>query len=40
MEGSIKDMATLLVDKSTIGTPMVAPIDKFNFNKYNIVNPP
>ena len=33
-------MATLLVDKSTIGTPMVAPIDKFNFNKYNIVNPP
>ena len=40
MEGTIKDMATLLVDKTSIGTPMIAPIDKFNFNKYNIVNPP
>ena len=40
MEVSIKDMNTLLVDKTTIGTPILSQIDKFNFNKYNIVNPP
>ena len=36
----IKDMACLLEDKTTIGTSLIVPIDKFNFNKYNIVNPP
>jgi hypothetical protein len=36
----IKDMANLLVDKTTIGTPLLAQIDKFNFNKYNLINPP
>ena len=36
----IKDMANLLVDKTTIGTPLSAQIDKFVFNKYNLINPP
>ena len=36
----IKKMSNLLVDKTTIGTPILAQIDKFSFNKYNIVNPP
>lgn len=36
----VKDMYCLLEDKTTIGSPLIAPIDKFNFNKYNIVNPP
>ena len=40
MEVSIKDMTTLLEDITAVGTPMVASIDEFNFNKYNIVNPP
>ncbi len=35
----IKDMTNELIDKTTIGTPMPAQIDKFNFNKYIIVNP-
>ena len=35
----IKKMSDLLIDKSTIGTPILAQIDKFNFNKYAIVNP-
>ena len=35
----IKDMANLLVDKTTIGTPLLAQIDKFGFNKYNLINP-
>jgi len=33
-------MANLLVDKTTIGTPLSAQIDKFVFNKYNLINPP
>ena len=36
----IKDMTCTLVDKTTIGTPMQVQIDKFTFNKYNLVNPP
>ncbi len=36
----IKDMMNLLIDKKTIGTPIIAQIDKFSFNKYNLVNPP
>ena len=28
----IKDMANLLVDKTTIGTHLLAQIDKFNFD--------
>ncbi len=35
----IKNMANLLVDKTAIGTPIETPIDKFIFNKYNILNP-
>lgn len=37
---NIKDMTNLLIDKTTIGTPITASIDKFTFNKYNLVNPP
>ena len=37
----IKNMANLLVDKTGIGTPIQAPIDKtLIFNKFNLVNPP
>jgi len=36
----IKDMVNLLVDKTIIGTPLSAQIDKFVFNKYNLINPP
>ena len=37
---NIKDMTNLLIDKTTIGTPIATQIDKFTFNKYNLVNPP
>ena len=36
----IKNMANLLVDKTGIGPSIQTPIDKFFFNKFNLVNPP
>ena len=36
----IKDMTNLLIDKKLLGSPILAQNDKFNFNKYNLVNPP
>ena len=35
----IKDMQKLLIDKSPIGTSIPVKFDKFNFKKYNIINP-
>ena len=37
---NVKEMTNLLEDKSILGTPMEAQIDKFIFQKYNLVNPP
>lgn len=36
----IKNMQQLLIDKNIIGTPIPATIDKFTFQKYNLINPP
>ena len=36
----IKDMQSLIIDKSNIGTSNPVTIDKFTFNKYNLINPP
>ena len=36
----IKDMQKLLIDKSQIRTSIPASIDKFEFRKYNLINPP
>ena len=36
----IKDMNTLLEDKTIIGTSLPAQFDKYNINKYNLINPP
>ena len=35
----IKNMQQLLLDKSIIGNPLPATIDKFTFQKYNLINP-
>ena len=35
----IKDMQKILIDKSPIGTSIPVKFDKFNFKKYNIINP-
>ena len=36
----IKNMQQLLIDKKLIGNPIPATIDKFTFQKYNLINPP
>lgn len=36
----IKDIQSLIIDKSNIGTSNPVTIDKFTFNKYNLINPP
>ncbi len=36
----IKNMQQLLLDKKLIGNPIPATIDKFTFQKYNLINPP
>ena len=36
----IKNMQQLLIDKKLIGSPIPATIDKFTFQKYNLINPP